>query len=414
MCIYNFFDFRMVLLRQRNTGGDPNLSLKAAYLEHPAMRSFPNVRLVSQEGEQFNMNAALLAAASKLLASIIQPTDSSADDCQVILTEISKEHLTAFCQFVMSGIFPEATVSPEFSSSFSHLGINLMDLKLVLVPKEDHNITMVPEVKSVEQQSNKNNQVKDRLLLSKKFMLNTSGGNTNGATKQLKKVPVKTLHIAFKCPKCPYLALSQDQLATHKEGHETSTMDEKVKSNQKPVHQVKQELPDEDMFVDCEEESKYSDEDFLPIKNEASSNKVEANKCKVIQKAQQEYQDEDMFSDGEKECEFPDEDFVSKEENHVKVEDDPFFEQKFEPQPTGLNSLPRIDIHTYRAMKKAAAASSLGSRGNNKKKCKTCKGCKAKKCGKCTFCLNPQKCMSQSLQNASRWCNSHLHSTFLS
>ena len=108
-----------------------------------------------------------------------------------------------------------------------------MDLKLVLVPKEDHNITMVPEVKSVEQQSNKNNQVKDRLLLSKQFMLNISGCNTSGATKQLKKVPVKTLHIAFKCPKCPYLALSQDQLATHKEGHVTSTTDEKVESNLK-------------------------------------------------------------------------------------------------------------------------------------------------------------------------------------
>ena len=80
----------MVLLRQRNAEGEPGLPLKAAYLEHPAMRSFPNVRLVSQEGEQFNMNAALLAAASKLLASIIQPTDSSADDYQVILTEIPK------------------------------------------------------------------------------------------------------------------------------------------------------------------------------------------------------------------------------------------------------------------------------------------------------------------------------------
>ena len=151
-------------------------------------------------------------------------------------------------------------------------------------------------------------------------------------------------------------------------------------------------ISDEDMCVNYGDGSKYSDEDFLPIKNEASRNEVEANKCDVIQKAQQEYQDdEDMFSDGEKECEFPDEDFVSREENHVKVEEDPFFGQKFEPQPTGLNSLPRIDIQTYRAMKKAAAASSLGSRGNYKKRCKTCKGCKAKKCGKCTFCLNPQK-----------------------
>ena len=247
-------DNRVVLVRHRDVEGNPAMKWSAPYLKHPDVQAFPNVHLVSREGTQFKLNAAILAAASKLLASILEPIEFSTESHQTVLTEICDSHLTAFCQFVMSGRLSVATLNPELESSFSYLGINLNSIKLQSVPKL-RVIKIEPEISVSNNEEGLSAESQEKTASSPQTKSLTKASGNKIVTNLPKNLPVKKLRIAFKCPKCPFLSFSQEQLNTHKESHVICQPEVKVELDSPRMRKAK-----------LKQEYKEEDEDFEEVK----------------------------------------------------------------------------------------------------------------------------------------------------
>ena len=121
-----------VCIQNRVPGDDKN---RIDYLSEDSVLSHPNVQLVSSDGAYFKLNAALLASASKTMASILNEERFDTEPFYTVITEVSRGHLASFCNFVATGRIPKRYFEDGTKQSFQHLGIHLEELNFTVDSK---------------------------------------------------------------------------------------------------------------------------------------------------------------------------------------------------------------------------------------------------------------------------------------
>jgi hypothetical protein len=107
-----------------------------SWLRPVALRSFPNLELVAADGERHWAQAAVLAALSPSLRTVLKRAwrdHGQSGENLTLLLDMTGDALGAVLAFLSSGVLLDESVDEEVNEAFNYLGIDLADLDLTRV-----------------------------------------------------------------------------------------------------------------------------------------------------------------------------------------------------------------------------------------------------------------------------------------